>query len=65
MLIETSVRVVLVYDKDFPAVPAVNVRRQVNVYMVSVHSLCPPDIAVGVGHGRFPLIAVRVCAAPL
>ncbi|CDE57083.1 unknown [Prevotella sp. CAG:873] len=60
VFIERAVRVVLVNNNHTLAIPAVYVIRQEHVYMVAVYALGASDVAVGVVHGGFPLLAVCV-----
>ena len=60
MLIKRAVPVCLVNDKDLAAIPLVHVGVQEHVYMVTVNTLGPLDVTVGIGHCVAPLLAVSV-----
>ncbi len=62
VLVESTVRIVLVNDNHTSAIPAVYVIRQENIYMIAVYALRASDVAVGVLHGGFPLFAICVGA---
>ena len=62
VLVKRAVGVVLVYDKHFPSVPTVNVVGEEHVDVVAIHALCATEIAIGVVHLAFPLLALGIGA---
>ena len=65
MLVERTVRVGLVDNEHRPAAPLIHVLMEEYINVVAVGPLRAFDIAVGVGHGGFPWLAVFVRSAAL
>ena len=63
VLVKRAVLVILVNHEHPASVPAVNVVTEEHVYMVTVHALRATNVAVGVLHGRLPLIAIGIHTA--
>ena len=62
VLVKRTIGVVLVHHIYLAPVPTVNVVGEEHVYVVSVHALRATEVAVGVVHLAFPLLAVSVRA---
>ena len=60
MLIKAAILIILVHHEHPASVPPVNIVREEHVYVVSIHALRATNIAVGVLHDRFPLVALCV-----
>ena len=60
VLVKATIGVVLVHHIHLASIPAVNVVGEEHVYMVSVHTLRTTEVAVGVVHLTFPLLAVGI-----
>ena len=62
MFVKRAIRVVLVNDKHLVSVPTVNVIGEEHVYVVAVNTHCTTNVAIGVVHLAFPLLAVSISA---
>ena len=60
MLVKAAVRIVLVHHEHLTSVPTVNVIGEEHVDVVSINAYRATNVAIGVVHLAFPLLAVSI-----